>query len=166
MPIHPPSSDGSAPIHLLPGAGRTFDVLGNRFTILIAGRHTGDAYTVCHVTLAAGNMPPGMHAHDALETILVISGSLHLQTAGSLTPRLVQAGAGSLLHIPRRTPHAFYNPGPAPAHLLVVSAPAGVEQFIAELGAMPGQLPPDLARIIAIHHKHNIIFYPHSKEIE
>lgn len=44
----------------------------------------------------------------------------------------MDAPAGSLVLVPRGTPHTFWNEDQSPARLLVIFSPAGYERFFAE----------------------------------
>jgi len=51
---------------------------------------------------------------------------------------------GSYIVKPRGIPHAFWNPGPEPARLLEIIAPAGFERYFMQLAALVNQnWPPD-----------------------
>ena len=76
--------------------------------------------------------------------------------------RVVRGGPGSLMFVPAGCPHAFTNPGTAPARMLFLVTPSGHEQYlegIAELLSHPG--PPDQAAIVergpARHQQHHEI---------
>ena len=89
----------------------------------------------------AGYPGPAIHVHhDFDETFYVISGEIALRIGGAATV----ADAGSVVFVPRRTPHTFANPGPAPARMLVLLAPGGFEAYfnaLAEVLRTAGGLP-------------------------
>ena len=71
--------------------------------------------------------------------------------------RVVRGGPGSLMFVPAGCPHAFTNPGSAPARMLFLVTPAGHEQYlegIAELLSRPG--PPDQAAIVGLRARYDI----------
>ncbi len=64
------------------------------------------------------------------------------------------AEAGSYILKPRRIPHAFWNPEDAPARILEIITPSGLEEMFAtfgELGAR-GELTPDTMAETAARH--------------
>ena len=51
---------------------------------------------------------------------------------------------GSYIVKPRGIPHAFWNPGPEPARLIEIIAPAGFENYFMQLAALVNKNgPPD-----------------------
>lgn len=80
---------------------RALNVLGIQVTVLATSETTGDY----EITLQQGTEgigpPPHSHAWD--ESFFVLSGNIGFDCAGSKT----MAGAGSLIHVPAGTVHAF-----------------------------------------------------------
>ena len=76
--------------------------------------------------------------------------------------RVVRAGPGSLMFVPAGCPHAFANRGHAPARMLFLVAPAGHEDYLAELGQLlasgqaPGGQPPTPEAVAALRARHDI----------
>jgi quercetin dioxygenase-like cupin family protein len=71
--------------------------------------------------------------------------------------QVTRGGPGSVMFVPPGCPHAFANPGPAPARMVFLVAPSGHELYLeelAELIARPG--PPDQAAIAALRARHDI----------
>ena len=56
---------------------------------------------------------------------------------------VVEAGPGDLVYKPRGQWHTFWNAGDEPARILEIIAPAGFEQFFAELAPLAGGQAPD-----------------------
>lgn len=62
----------------------------------------------------------GMHVHHADdEAWYVLDGTLGFRIGSGL----VEAGAGAAVHVPRGTPHSFWNARPEPARYVLVMAP-------------------------------------------
>lgn len=78
--------------------------------------------------------------------------------AARVGERTVRAPAGSFVFIPRGTPHMFWNPGPHPARVLVIFAPAGLERFLEETAEAPRESgrPPEAGTLAAIRRRHDI----------
>ncbi len=79
-------------------------------------------------------MPPGggllPHRHDFEETFTVLLGEIEATFRGAKTT----IKAGETIHIPANAPHQFRNAADQPARLLCICAPAGQEDFFAQLG--------------------------------
>jgi hypothetical protein len=56
---------------------------------------------------------------------------------------VVEAGPGDLVYKPRGQWHTFWNAGDEPARILEIIAPAGFEQFFAELAPLAAGGAPD-----------------------
>jgi quercetin dioxygenase-like cupin family protein len=70
---------------------------------------------------------------------------------------IARGGPGSLMWVPPGCPHAFANPGPAPARMLFLAAPAGHERYLRELaGILASGGPPDPAAIVEVRRRHDI----------
>lgn len=62
----------------------------------------------------------GLHIHHADdEAWYVLDGTLGFRIGSGL----VEAGAGAAVHVPRGTPHSFWNARPEPARYVLVMAP-------------------------------------------
>jgi hypothetical protein len=61
------------------------------------------------------------------------------------------------MFVPTGCPHAFTNPGPAPAKMLFLAAPAGHELYQREMAALLGRGgPPDQAAILDLRTRYDI----------
>jgi quercetin dioxygenase-like cupin family protein len=115
-----PDSDQSLP-HL--------GLVGDTYTILIAGSDTNGAYTLIDMHVPAGGGPP-LHRHDFEEMFTVLDGEIEASFRGqTLTVR-----AGETINVPANSPHAFRNLGEQPSRLLCLCAPAGQEEFFTLVG--------------------------------
>lgn len=79
--------------------------------------------------LDAGGRVPGTHTHpEQEERFTVLDGTMRFRVG----LRSISAGAGTVVTIPRATPHAFSNRGAGTAHLVVEVRPAlRMEEFLA-----------------------------------
>ena len=57
--------------------------------------------------------------------------------------RELRAGPGTLVFKPRGIPHAFWNPGDAPARMLELISPAGFERYFEEAADLYASGPRD-----------------------
>jgi len=127
------------------GTGAIYKLLGEqtRGTLALV------EHTVAPNTLAA---PPHTH-RDEDEISYVLEGDLTIQVG----EQLIQAPVGTLVVKPRGIQHCFWNAGPAPARLLEMITPAGLEQYFEELASLVSSGgPPDPARRSALYEKYHL----------
>ena len=155
-------------IVLPPGAGRRISGAGMTLKV---GSEQSDRWSAFEAEVGPG-FDVGAHRHaDAEEIFYILEGELDLlafepriRTSGDWTAwesadgaRVSRGGPGSLMFVPAGCPHAFTNPGAAPARMLFLVTPSGHEQYlegIAELLTHPG--PPDQSAIIALRARYDI----------
>ena len=75
-----------------------------------------------------GGPPPHIH-HREDESFHVLEGSLTVQVGGNT----ITASAGDFAYLPRGIAHGFKNNGDGYAKALVLTMPAGLEDFFAEV---------------------------------
>jgi quercetin dioxygenase-like cupin family protein len=119
--------------------------LGSRCRILADSAISSGRYGLLDmIEVPAGDMPP-LHMHrDQDEGFLLLDGELSLFLPGreiALTP-------GEFVLAPRGVPHT-YRVGAAPARVLVLSTPAGFEQFVRDVAALEELTPEALAATAA-----------------
>jgi quercetin dioxygenase-like cupin family protein len=99
--------------------------LGGEIVFKARGAQTREAMTVFEAANAPSQGPP-LHVHSLLdELIYVIEGTIRVR----LNDRVERAASGAYVFIPRGTPHTWAVAREGSARLLVVVAPAGLEQF-------------------------------------
>jgi quercetin dioxygenase-like cupin family protein len=132
----------SRPFAVPPGAGPTVqDPAGGPLTFKARGEQTGGALTAIENVVAPGDGPP-LHVHTREdEAWWVVEGTLRFR----LGEERSEAPAGTFVFVPRGVPHAFQNVGAAPARILVLFTPAGMERFFDAFAAMPAG-PESFAR--------------------
>ena len=97
---------------VIPGEqGRRRNVLGDNQRVLLTGEDTGGSYA-----LIEDFNPPGMgiplHLHrNEDEMFYVVEGQVEFR----IGTEILRAGAGTTVHMPRDTPHAFTIIGDVPA---------------------------------------------------
>jgi mannose-6-phosphate isomerase-like protein (cupin superfamily) len=134
-PLHVPAAD--APAHA---------VLGLTIRILIPSDATGGALSLCEEETPPGAGPP-LHIHrDSDEFFRVQEGRYRFRVADAD----IEASPGDALLVPRGTPHAFVNAGPAPGRLLFGFTPGGGERFFPAIAASGLTPPADMPAILAL----------------
>jgi oxalate decarboxylase/phosphoglucose isomerase-like protein (cupin superfamily) len=157
-------SDG---LMLPPGQGRT---LGAGITLKVSAEQAASASSFEII------VPPGYdvgaHVHARQEELFyILEGELDLFAFEPVTrtdenwriwqsrtgAQVFRGGPGSLMFVPPGCPHAFANPGTAPARMLFQAAPAGHEGYFEELLAILKRGgPPDPEVIAALRKRYDI----------
>lgn len=128
------------------GEARSIGARGFEVTFLVTGEQAQGA-SVFEFTVAPG-FDAGAHVHAHIEEIFyVVDGELDLR----VSDRVQRAGPGALMFVPKGTAHAFSNPGSAPARLLSIISPPGLERYFEELVViLSRQGPLDTAAIATL----------------
>jgi quercetin dioxygenase-like cupin family protein len=117
-------------------------LVGDTYTILVAGSDTDGKYTLIDMHVPPGGGPPP-HRHDFEEMFTVLDGEIEVTFRGeTLTAR-----AGETINVPANAPHAFKNAGHSASRLLCMCAPSGQEEFFTLVGqpvATRTEPPPPL----------------------
>jgi quercetin dioxygenase-like cupin family protein len=117
-------------------------LVGDTYTILVAGKETGGRYCLIDMHVPPGGGPPP-HRHDFEELFSVLEGQVEFTFRGE---RLF-AKAGEMVNIPANAPHAFRNTADRSARLLCFCSPAGADEFFLAVGDRVDSRtapPPDL----------------------
>jgi len=106
-----------------------FGLVGDTYTVLVTGDDTAGRFTLIDMHVPPGGGPPP-HRHDFEEMFTVLEGEVELSFRGQ---QLV-AKAGETVNVPANAPHGFRNASTEAVRLLCLCAPAGQEEFFAEVG--------------------------------
>jgi quercetin dioxygenase-like cupin family protein len=88
-------------LHVPPGGGRSFWLLGELYTTKALGEDTDGAFAFVEgTTPPQAGPPPHVHGRED-ETFWVLEGELEFMVGGGT----VRAPAGSFVHAPRGIPH-------------------------------------------------------------
>jgi quercetin dioxygenase-like cupin family protein len=107
---------------------QSFVVLSELIRFLACSDQTETGVTVLEVTQLEGGAVP-LHSHMPAAIYHVLDGSFEFQTsedAGSI----IEAPAGTTLHMPRQQVHSFRNTATGASRLLLFVHPSGLEDFI------------------------------------
>jgi len=113
-------------------------VVGDTYTVLVKGEDTAGRYALIDMLVPPGGGPPP-HRHDFEEMFHLLEGELQVTFRG------VQSvvHAGETINVPANAPHNFANVSDAPARLLCMVSPAGLEKYFAESGdPLPSRTSP------------------------
>lgn len=146
------------------GTGAAYWGPGSLMTFLVTGKETGGAFFVAEVSVPPGGGPPPHIHHREDESFYLLEGSLTIQVGENT----IAASAGDFAFLPRGIAHSFKNSSNANARALVLTAPAGLENYFAEVfdpaadrTAMPP--PPNkelIARAIAASPRYDLELLP------
>ncbi len=111
------------------------------------------AFPVTEYALPAGFPGPPPHVHATFEHAwYVLDGTIRVQIGGET----IELGAGAFAFVPAGTPHAFGNPGDAPARMLAIDTPGGLEGYYEELAsAFPPGTPLDRQVVAGIQQRYD-----------
>ena len=135
------ASESTGVVHVPAGEGDTVFLLGDTYTTLLTGAHTGNAFSLLEALVPAKTGPPPHVHHAEDETFVLLEGELEFHAGDEAH----HARPGSVIFVPRGTVHHFANVGDGVAKMLFMYSPAGMEAMFPEIGA-PGrrgvQAPP------------------------
>jgi quercetin dioxygenase-like cupin family protein len=139
---------------------RTVAVVGDVYRFLATGAETDGKYAIWESLVPPGGGPPP-HVHRREEEgFFVLEGEITFTVNGER----IRAGAGVYANMPIGVPHSFKNESSSPAKMLILVAPAGLEQMFFEVGtpleagAMTA-LPPtheEIEKLLSIAPKYGI----------
>jgi quercetin dioxygenase-like cupin family protein len=143
-----------------PDDGQPYWWLGSLTLTKVTREASRGAMDIVDHRVPAGYAPP-LHIHDDQDEVFyVIDGEFAVRCADQHW----QAGPGSLVFLPRQIAHGFTVSDGGPGRTLLINAPAGFADVIAELGVpaselvLPGpEVPmPDPGRVAAVSQAHGI----------
>ncbi len=104
-------------------------LVGDTYTILLSGDDTNGRYCLIDMHIPPGGGPPP-HRHDFEESFTLLEGEIEATFRGEKSV----VRAGETLSIPANAPHSFTNASKQTVRLLCICAPAGQEEFFAQVG--------------------------------
>jgi mannose-6-phosphate isomerase-like protein (cupin superfamily) len=118
---------------------------GGATTIKVRAEDTGGTFALLENLIAPGEGPP-LHVHGGEDEMwYILEGHFRFR----VDERILDAQAGSFVFVPRGSAHCLQNVSDAPARLMVMFSPAGMERFFEEHAALPAG-PVDPAAYLEI----------------
>jgi quercetin dioxygenase-like cupin family protein len=117
-------------------------LVGDTYTITVAGKETNDRFCVIDMHIPPGGGPPP-HRHDFEETFILLEGEMEVTFRGENST----VRAGDTINVPSNAPHQFHNSSKNPVRMICICSPAGNDSFFVEVGvpvATRTTPPPDL----------------------
>ncbi len=155
-------------MHVPAGTGQAFWGPGTTMTFLITGRETDGAFFLSEISVPPNaGPPPHIHSRED-ESFQLLEGTLTIQVGGTT----INASPGDFVHLPRGMVHTFRNTGAVNAKALVLTTPAGLENYFAEVfdpatdrrATPPPPTPSMLARARAAAPKYGLELLPPVQE--
>lgn len=131
---------------------RPLDVVGMHITVLASNAATGSLGITIQEG-AEGTGPPS-HSHGWDEAFYVLDGEVHFSCAG----RASVCGAGTLVHVPGGTLHAFTFGRGGGRMLEITGAGAHAAPFFAALDREMPPGPPDVPKLLEVAQRHGVTF--------
>ena len=131
--------------------------IGVRF--MVDGSDSGGGFSLVEHPMSARALAAPLHRHTREdEYSYVVEG----RVGALLGDEVVFGAPGDLIFKPRNQWHTFWNASDEPARLLEIIAPAGFEQFFAELVDLGGVTRADPAVLGALSARYGLEMDPHS----
>lgn len=109
---------------------RTYWIGGQRQSLIVGARETAGRYALSHSVITVGSgASEHIHGTEA-EAFYLLTGRLRFVIDG----RETLLDPGGFLHLEPGLPYSFDLVGARPAEVLVLYAPGGLEDFIADAG--------------------------------
>ena len=126
------------PIIRRPGDGVPIpNPVGGAIVLALRGEETDRRLTAL-VTIAAPGEGPPLHTHASEdECLVVLDGTMRFRLGDDIE----DAPAGSVVYVPRGAVHTWQNVGEAPARMLVLFTPSGMEAFFERFAASSDLVP-------------------------
>lgn len=117
------------PVVIPPGTGRVLKFLG--VTHKLTGAQNGGAYYLCEAEFGPESESPLHIHHYEDEVIHVLRGAIDIR----LDANTLHASEGGVIHLPKKVPHALYNPLKTHLKIMVCAIPGGLENYFDEVEA-------------------------------
>ena len=115
-----------------PGAGRRTAAFGSIYRSLATGDDTDGGYALWEATVPPAGGPPPYAQSRENEGYYILDGEVVFQIDG----QTVRAARGMFLNLPPGVRHAFRNESQEAARMLILVAPAGMDQMLEEIGVL------------------------------
>jgi len=151
------SASNPAPYLVAHDEGEAIWFLGTLMTVKATSATTGGAFGLIEQELPSGFATPRHIHHREDEPFFVLEGEVTFQCG----ERMLVAGPGAFVFLPRGIAHGFQVTSDTPARLLQFNFPAGIEQFFVEAGqpastrSLPPAEPPDLDKVMTLAEKYD-----------
>lgn len=139
--------------------GRRVWLHGTWSTVKLAGRETDGRLAVLEEELPEGPGPP-LHSHPQDETYVLLDGEATFWVDADPTAAAgLRRGAGAVVFVPGGAPHTYRVESPH-LRLLVLSTPAGLEDYVFALGTTDPEAPePSREQMAAVARELGVVIH-------
>ena len=117
-------------------------LMGQNVRVKTPGSATEERVTVIECVEPPHSPPPVFTRHAFIEMFLVVKGALTFQF---LHEEAFVLESGQMVTVPGYKPHSFWNDGNAPAHIMLICTPAGLDRFFEASDRLLARMPSDTA---------------------
>jgi len=138
-----------------PGEGEILAIAGNKITLKVTSELSNNQLGVYEIVLQPGTVGAQLHYHRYMdETFIVNKGTLTIQ----LADKTIDAVEGSVVYIPRFTPHGFRNNSDSVVTSTLIFNPGqNREGFFFGLKEILTEQPIDQAKFLKLYEKYDSI---------
>jgi quercetin dioxygenase-like cupin family protein len=138
-----------------PGQGTILSLGNGNITLKVTSDITNDQLGIYEITLGAGMVGAQLHYHRFTdETFIVTKGILSIQ----LSDREAEATEGSVVYVPRFTPHGFSNKSDKEVKLFLLFNPGQKrEGFFYGMKEVLSQNPIDPGHFLKLYNKYDSV---------
>lgn len=137
-----------------PKEGRLLMPGGLPHVVKLDSTATDGGFELYAVELDSGMEGPSHIHHKDPETFYILEGEVQFM----INDGIVNAEPGTTVHVPPGALHGLKNSTSTKARMLVIVAPAGVEEFFNELDQLYNDQIFDLKKIMEVANKYNTEF--------
>lgn len=120
----------------------------------VSSASTNGAYTILELSLPPGGGAP-IHTHRREDEVFhILEGVCEIQCNGVIH----QAEVGTVVVLPKNTPHAFRNPSDKPNRILITAIPGGLDTYFEALAQIRADDPDAAQKADDINHQYEIDF--------
>jgi len=136
-----------------PGEGEVLEIGGSKITLKVTSDISNNQLGIYEIMLAPKAIGARLHYHRFMdETFIVNKGKLTIQ----LSDREAEAGEGTVVYIPRFTPHGFSNNSDEQVIVTLMFNPGQHrEGFFYGLHEILSEQPIDPAKYLQLYHKYD-----------
>jgi quercetin dioxygenase-like cupin family protein len=138
---------------VLPGEGEHINAAGGEIFLKVTSDMTMDQMGIYEIRLMPGVTGAQLHYHRFMdETFIVMKGEMTIQ----LREKELTAEPGSIVYVPRMTPHGFSNKSDEEAVMMLVFNPGqSREGFFRGLGEILTETPVDAGKFLKLYQKYD-----------
>jgi quercetin dioxygenase-like cupin family protein len=134
----------------------SFQMLGNKMTIVVAATQTNGASVTIDVETPPGWGPPA-HIHTREDETFVVTRGHFRFWHGT---QVIDALPGTVIYMPRNEPHQYINLDNTPGEVVITIVPAGLERMFLTISKGGLAVPKDLDEIVRLGGEYGITFVP------